>query len=63
LRKIWTGEKMQKLRLSHLKKDGSKYDICKKCTCYLSFTPEKDNLDNHTHEIIKKIEGISICQE
>jgi len=63
LRKIWTGEKMQKLRLSHLKKDGSKYDICKKCTNYLCFTPEEDNLDNHTHEIIKKIEGSSICQE
>lgn len=63
LTEIWNGEKHRALMLSHLRKDGSKCDLCKKCTNYLCFTPEEDNLDNHTQEIIKKVEGLALCRK
>lgn len=55
---IWNSKKHKDLMLSHLKMDGSKCDLCKKCTNYLCFTPEEDNLDNDTEEIIKRIEAL-----
>lgn len=56
LKEIWNGERMHKLRLSHLRKNGTKCRLCQQCICYLAFTPEEDNLDNHTEEIIQKLE-------
>jgi len=55
LTKIWHGQRHKELMLSHLKMDGSKCGLCKKCICYLAFTPKEDNLDNDTQEIIKRI--------
>lgn len=63
LKEIWNGERMQKLRLSHLKKDGSKCKLCKQCTNYLCFTPEQDNLDDNAQEIINKIGEVNTCQK
>lgn len=55
LTKIWNGEVHKNLMTSHLQKNKDKFDICKKCSNYLCFTPEEDNLDNHTNTIIDKI--------
>lgn len=63
LTEIWNGEKHQDLMLSHLRADGSKCDLCKKCTNYLCFTPEEDNLDRDTKNIIKKVERLRVCQK
>lgn len=55
LTKIWYGEKHKELMISHLKSDGNKPDICKKCTNYMCFTPKEDSVDLHKEEIIRLI--------
>lgn len=62
LKEIWNGERMTRLRRSHLKGNGTKCSICEQCTCYLAFTPDQDNLDQDADEILKRFEGVSPCQ-
>jgi len=52
---IWNGKNHTELMLSHLRKDGSKCDLCRKCTNYLCFTPEEDNLDTSAAAIMAQI--------
>lgn len=56
---IWNGKIHKELMLSHLRMDGSKCDLCKKCISYLCFTPKEDNLDNDAEQIIQKIEELN----
>ncbi len=55
LTEIWNGKKHKELMISHLKKDGSKNELCKRCTNYLCFTPDEDNLDLAAEAILKRI--------
>lgn len=51
--KIWNGKKHKDIMISHL--NGNKCDLCKKCTNYLCFTPDEDNLDMHKEEILERL--------
>lgn len=50
---IWNGEKMKQLRIDHLKKQKSKYQICADCK-QLKFATI-DNIDPYADEILGKI--------
>lgn len=50
---IWNGKKHKDIMISHL--CGNKCDLCKKCTNYLCFTPDEDNLDMHKEEILERL--------
>lgn len=61
LTEIWNGKKHQELMFSHLLKDESKCELCKRCVNYLCFTPKEDNLDDDTMKIIEKIKRLDTC--
>jgi MoaA/NifB/PqqE/SkfB family radical SAM enzyme len=62
LREIWNGKRMRALRISHLRKNGTKCKLCRECTCYLAFTPAEDNLDEDASKIMERIEKARQCQ-
>ncbi|HHT9158330.1 MAG TPA: radical SAM/SPASM domain-containing protein [Candidatus Brocadiaceae bacterium] len=64
LMEIWNGEKLKKLRISHLRKNNSKAAVCKQCTCYKAFTPKEDDLDASADVILSRIttDKLKSCQ-
>lgn len=58
LKDIWNGEKLRSLRLLQLKGNRNNHPVCGKCNCYKAFTPESDNIDNHTDRVIKLLQGV-----
>lgn len=55
IREIWYGEKHQELMKQHLRKDGSRPQLCQSCTCYKAFTPSQDNLDAAADHILERL--------
>jgi MoaA/NifB/PqqE/SkfB family radical SAM enzyme len=55
LKDIWYGDKLKSLKIAHLHRLREKVSVCGTCDNYLCFTPEEDNLDNDTEELLKRV--------
>ncbi len=55
LRDLWSGERLRRLRMAHLNRRKEAINPCCRCSCYMSFTPAEDNLDEASGEIMERI--------
>jgi sulfatase maturation enzyme AslB (radical SAM superfamily) len=52
---IWNGKELRELRVAHLARRRDEVEACCTCTCYKSFTPREDNLDDDSERILQRI--------